>query len=183
MKLSENLLIFAVLFSCSQWFSTKTADLFDEITSGELVLPTSDQHLLTAIENNDAKAVKFWLAEGANPNTNTRVLNDQFDLVVNPILIDAVQTGNPEIVNLLLAAGADPEQPNEDGRTALMIARENGYDEIANLLQTFRDKSSEPDRENTPKLIDDKFRARATYRAHVQKRHGKLLEVTAVDVA
>jgi len=38
-------------------------------------------------------------------------------------LIIAARKGNPEIVELLLARGADPNQENVDGKTALDVAK------------------------------------------------------------
>ena len=40
-----------------------------------------------------------------------------------------------EMVRLLLAAGADTELTNQEGQTAAILARENGFPEIAESLK------------------------------------------------
>jgi ankyrin repeat protein len=49
-------------------------------------------------------------------------------------LTRATGNGHFEIVKLLLDAGADPDIPDERGRTPLMIASKKGYDQIIKLL-------------------------------------------------
>lgn len=46
----------------------------------------------------------------------------------------ASHTGHSEIINLLLNAGANPEQQSKDGWTALMIGRQSGRSEVVNIL-------------------------------------------------
>jgi hypothetical protein len=43
--------------------------------------------------------------------------------------------GDAEVVKVLLAAGADVNQKNDDGWMALMLAEEEGYGTIVELLK------------------------------------------------
>ena len=54
----------------------------------------------------------------------------------NTLLHGAVVSGDVEEVQRLLAAGADPEIANRDGRTAVQVAALFGHSEIERLLQT-----------------------------------------------
>ena len=49
-------------------------------------------------------------------------------------LTEAAQRGDPEVLRLLLEAGADPNVPMPDGRTPLCYAKGQGYDQAAELL-------------------------------------------------
>jgi len=46
----------------------------------------------------------------------------------------AAYNGNKEIVEILISGGADVNVKNNDGKTPLTIAGEEGYTEIVNLL-------------------------------------------------
>jgi ankyrin repeat protein len=48
-------------------------------------------------------------------------------------LHSAAFNGNAEIVGLLLAAGADPAAPNDDGKTPLDLAREQGHEDVLRI--------------------------------------------------
>ena len=50
-------------------------------------------------------------------------------------LMGAAAAGDPEMVDLLLAAGADPTLVSEDGKTAADVANEHGHPAVANYLQ------------------------------------------------
>lgn len=49
-------------------------------------------------------------------------------------LTTVVATDEPENVALLLKAGADPNSKGSEGHTALKMATENHYDDIAAML-------------------------------------------------
>ena len=72
----------------------------------------------------DAGLVRRLLSQrGASANTQNRY-------GASP-LGEAVKAANAEIVELLLAAGADVEAPNADGETALMLAARTGSSDVA----------------------------------------------------
>ncbi len=47
----------------------------------------------------------------------------------------AAQNGDRPMVELLLKHHADPKRANDEGKTAAMIAREKGHEELASLLE------------------------------------------------
>ncbi len=48
----------------------------------------------------------------------------------------AAQNGNMDLVQLLLAHGADPTARTNDGRSAMDFAKEGGHTDVARLLRT-----------------------------------------------
>ena len=57
-------------------------------------------------------------------------------LAEQPLL--ASESGQFEVANLLLEAGADKDCRDEAGRTALMLAFQSGHSEVARLLWSAR---------------------------------------------
>ncbi len=53
--------------------------------------------------------------------------------------MEAAYKGDADLVDLLLEYGADINIVTHDGLTAKMIARQEGYDDIAELLSTDED--------------------------------------------
>lgn len=51
-------------------------------------------------------------------------------------LMAAIQTGNTELVELLLSRGADPRIPAKSGKTALDLAKHKSEDVLLNMLET-----------------------------------------------
>ncbi|MCB9492940.1 MAG: ankyrin repeat domain-containing protein [Epsilonproteobacteria bacterium] len=58
-------------------------------------------------------------------------------------LLDAVKRGNFAIVNALFAKGADVSLKDKQGKSAIDVARENGFTEIVELLEQAQEKQSE----------------------------------------
>ena len=47
----------------------------------------------------------------------------------------AAQNGDRPMVELLLQHHADPRLANDEGKTAAIVARENGHEELVDLLE------------------------------------------------
>jgi ankyrin repeat protein len=50
----------------------------------------------------------------------------------------AAHSGDRELVELLLARGADPDAKHQEGKTALDLARESGHAEVVAILERRR---------------------------------------------
>ena len=50
-----------------------------------------------------------------------------------------MRSGQGDAVRLLLAAGADPEQADTDGKTPKMVGRAGKYPELVTILREWRD--------------------------------------------
>jgi len=61
-------------------------------------------------------------------------LNINYGYRGDTVLIKAVQTGNIDVINLLLKYGADVNKSNKSGETPLIEATIEGYYDIAKLL-------------------------------------------------
>jgi len=91
---------------------------------------------LRAVGYGQSNIVRFLLSKGANPNTGKDTGETALAL--------AAQAGHPEIVRILLDAGADINAPvmrrdydqrfNDFGRTPLMVAIHYGRIEVVKLL-------------------------------------------------
>lgn len=75
----------------------------------------------------------------------TMLLQDEVDLA--PELAEMGVEPDPALVELLLAAGADPDAPNPYGRPPLHLAAHYGYEELVNLLLAAGASVSVRDRE------------------------------------
>ena len=80
--------------------------------------------LQMAIQYQNVRAVERLLNYGADPNSGDS----------STALISAIQSGNHEIFEVLLEAGADPVSPAGDGTTPLHVAAEQGDLEFAQRL-------------------------------------------------
>lgn len=63
------------------------------------------------------------LLDGGSPVNHANLLGDT-------ALILAARSGRSQLVQLLVQRGADPTQPNHEGRTPMHFACENGHKEI-----------------------------------------------------
>ena len=98
------------------------------INGKEISLPTGDDpdgDLIEATEAGDFEATKSALDAGADVNCTFR---DGW----TPLL--SASKDYPNIVELLLANGADPNVPSNRGYTPLMRAAGNGSEQIVQLL-------------------------------------------------
>ena len=50
----------------------------------------------------------------------------------------AAENGRKSVAKMLLERGADPRKANEDGDTPLSLVRENGHQEVLNILRRRR---------------------------------------------
>jgi ankyrin repeat protein len=73
-----------------------------------------DSALLDAISQRDVAQIRTLLADGADLTTTD-------DKGMTPLML-AAKTGAPDVVELLLVAGADPKHKDKLGYTAEMIA-------------------------------------------------------------
>ena len=83
--------------------------------------------LINAVKNNDIERVKTLIAKGAN--VNVKVPPDGYRA-----LHYAARIRHPQLVKILLAAGADVNAENNRGSTALYCAAINGHDEVGKAL-------------------------------------------------
>ena len=88
--------------------------------------PTRVMPLHSAASARNLEAARFLLEHGAPVNAR-----QQAGWV--PIHA-AAQNGDRPMVELLLKHHADPKLTNDDGKTAAMVAREKGHEQIAALL-------------------------------------------------
>jgi ankyrin repeat protein len=88
--------------------------------------PTRVMPLHSAASARNLEAARFLLGHGAPVNAR-----QQAGWV--PIHA-AAQNGDRAMVELLLKHHADPKLTNDDGKTAAMVAREKGHEQIAALL-------------------------------------------------
>jgi ankyrin repeat protein len=88
--------------------------------------PTRVMPLHSAASAGNLEAARFLLEHGAPVNAR-----QQAGWV--PIHA-AAQNGDRPMVELLLKHRADPKLTNDDGKTAAMVAREKGHEQIAALL-------------------------------------------------
>lgn len=117
-----------------------------------------DADLLNAVGKNDMENVRKLLLNGANPNVRDywldsallrAVRQDNFEMIV--LLLEyganvnvkgrgytplgmAAEIGNRPVVKLLLRAGADPDQKNDDGNSPLHVAALMNRMEVAVAL-------------------------------------------------
>jgi ankyrin repeat protein len=102
------------------------------------------QALAAPVSTNDLEGVRLLLEAGADPR---RYLDDNGE--PTSAVYAAVSAGcSAELVELLLAHGADPDAPGPDGRSPLALATGQGRTDMAALLGRYgaTDDSTEIDR-------------------------------------
>jgi len=100
------------------------------IDHGADVATLAEQALAAPISNNDLDAVGVLLEAGADP---ARYHND--DGQPASVVPDALAAGcDLELIELLLAHGADPNAPGPDGRSAYRAATAQGRSDLMELL-------------------------------------------------
>ncbi len=138
------------------------------LTLVSLVLNSYGQQTLqTAIEQTDSRFVKEWIAAGHDVN-NPIVIQDQkmtpldyAALKANPEMVNlllnrgaqvnqkiefqdalmfAAMGGNTEIIETLLAAGANPMNENKNGKCARDLAKDAGHTAAHQLLSIETEK-------------------------------------------
>jgi ankyrin repeat protein len=82
--------------------------------------------LMSAALNGSAPVVALLLERGAAVGATAAGAT---------ALTEATQRGDPEVIGVLLAAGADPNVPMPDDRTPMCYAKGRGFGQVADLLR------------------------------------------------
>lgn len=94
--------------------------------------------LSEAVEAGSPHMLALLLRHGANPNARfyqyTKYGTDTITLSI-PVLLPAIWSKRPALVNLLLAAGADPLAQDTYGRDAVQSARQYKYADSGTVLR------------------------------------------------
>lgn len=85
-----------------------------------------DYKIFEKIQNNDIESIQQILLGGVD-------VNIRFEDDITPLIAAAGQ-GNPEIVKILVKAGADVNALDADFESALLAAKTRGFNEIENYL-------------------------------------------------
>ena len=112
----------------------------------------------TAVYRNRTDIVTYLLENGANVNKPVGGWSGD-NYMSTPLHIAIRRIGNSEIINLLIANGADVNKKNSRGITPLHEAVDKGYEEITNiLLVNGANVNARDDAGETPlyKTLDDK---------------------------
>ncbi len=88
-----------------------------------------------ALKNDNLEMMKLLVANGADINLRSGRLN----ILSNSLLMDASEQGNVRFVKFLLDHGAYTEFRGRNGKTAIRLAKEAGYEEIVDLFNNHAD--------------------------------------------
>ena len=89
--------------------------------------PAKVQALHAAVSSNQPQIVRWLIEAGADVNAR-----QQMDYTP---LMGAAANARLDILEMLLAHGADPSLKTTDGKTAAQLAREHGHEEVAMRLE------------------------------------------------
>ena len=95
------------------------------------------EYLHQNIRDGDAASVRSWFRDPANREWGIRInerLNSDVHHEDSTWLMTATEVGRVEIVKALLDAGADVNMRVKNGHTALSIAKQKGFSDIAQML-------------------------------------------------
>lgn len=95
----------------------EVARRLSELTDPHVLTADGSTLLMAASRAEDVTLVEWALDQGTDVNAIRPEKNNATALIL------AARKGNPEIVRLLLAGGADPSAVNKDGKTALDLAK------------------------------------------------------------
>ncbi|GEM_PF-6333265 len=87
--------------------------------------------LFMCIFANDTRAANLLLDAGMNPNVQDK---DKRAYALHAAMIYAIHSGNTDMVECLLAHGADPDVRDQHGMTPLKMARIDKRDKLIDLL-------------------------------------------------
>jgi uncharacterized protein len=91
--------------------------------------PTQVMPLHSAASARNLEAARLLLEHGAPGMVNARQQGGWVPIHA------AAQNGDRPMVELLLQHHADPRLANDEGKTAAIVARENGHEELVDLLE------------------------------------------------
>jgi ankyrin repeat protein len=91
--------------------------------------------LMIAAQKGLVDTVKLLLSKGANPNTQQSNIKSVYASENRTPIMFAAEGGTPEIVKMLIAKGANVNKKSRDGKTALKIAEEKGFSDVAEILK------------------------------------------------
>ncbi|HYD18330.1 MAG TPA: hypothetical protein VEF76_07620 [Patescibacteria group bacterium] len=101
------------------------------------------------------KIINDALAKGANPNVQTDRINSEWEKIgTEPLLTKAARHGAQPLVAALVAAGADLDARDSDGKTAFEAAR--GSRAVKIFLADSGATVTAPDAATTPGTLADK---------------------------
>jgi ankyrin repeat protein len=107
--------------------------------------------LWNAIEDKDVEMVKTLLAGGADPNDSGQHVRKEFESHAS-LAMQAVDSGEPELLRALVAGGAKVDAANDYGHNALMSACMFGKAGMVKLLVDAKANVNATDSAGTPVL-------------------------------
>jgi ankyrin repeat protein len=93
--------------------------------------------LIYASVNGDFHMVKMLLKHGASPNIQDELGN-------TALHANSLETGRPNVTEILIHYGGDPTITNHEGKTPLNIAIEDNNSKLIDLIRSFNVNLKEP---------------------------------------
>lgn len=121
--------------------------LSESITVGSAAIAFAEDPLVRAAQQDDIEKVQEALLNGAKINTRDK-LTDATALEF------AVRNGNLEMLQLLIASGADPNSSSSKGQTALMLIGDQATRDIVSVLLTAGAKVTARDNDGDTALAE-----------------------------